>query len=117
MNARRALAAHRITLATTALLAPRLAGRLFGLDFDAQPQAAVLTRLMASRNLALGVGLLVTSGPAGDAVARMNAAVDVIDLVGVAEETRRGAIPVRATVIGGLTAGSGAALSRLATRP
>jgi predicted cation transporter len=116
MNARRALIAHRISLATVALVAPRTAGRLFGLDFDAQPQAAVLTRLMASRNLALGAGLLFTSGTTSRVIARMNAAVDLIDLLGVTEETRRRAIPLRATVIGGLTASSGAALSQLAAR-
>lgn len=114
MNGRHALAAHRLALASAALLAPRLAGRLFGLDFEAQPQAAVLTRLMASRNLLLGVGLLL-AGDSSELVA-LNRAVDLIDLVSVGEETRRRGIPPRATVIGGLTAGSAALLGRLAAR-
>ena len=85
MNATQLLAAHRLALGTVALLASRTAGRLYGLDFSAGP-GPTLTRLMASRNLALGVGLLV------------------------ADETRRGALPRKATVIGFLTSLSGAAL-------
>lgn len=113
MDARKTLAAHRLALGTVALLAPRHAGRLFGLDFEKQPQAAVLTRLMASRNLVLGVGLLLDASPR---MVQLNRASDAIDLVSVTEETRRHAIPLRATVIGGLTATSAAVLGRSAAR-
>ena len=111
MSPRTGLAAHRIALGVVAVVAPRFAGRLFGLDFAAHPLGAVLTRLMASRNIVLGVGLLLHES---EQMVRLNRAVDVIDLVTVSDETRRGTIPTRATVIGGLTAGSAALLGRAA---
>ncbi|KAA1421857.1 hypothetical protein F0U44_06200 [Nocardioides humilatus] len=107
MNARTGLAVHRLTLGTVAVLAPRLAGRLFGLDFATHTVGAELTRLMASRNILLGLGLLLDGGPR---MVQLNRAVDLIDLATVADETRRRSIPTQATIIGGITAGSAAAL-------
>src|SRR5881227_2204597 len=43
-------------------LAPRSMGRLFGLDIDANPQAAYVGRLFAVRDAVLGVGLVATTG-------------------------------------------------------
>jgi hypothetical protein len=113
VNARTGLAAHRLALGGVAVVAPRFAGRLFGLDFATHPPGSVLTRLMASRNLLLGIGLLLDDGPQ---MVRLNRAVDAIDLVSVTNETRRRSIPARATLIGGLTAGSAALLGRAAAR-
>ncbi len=109
MNATQLLAAHRLALGTVALLASRTAGRLYGLDFSAGP-GPTLTRLMASRNLALGVGLLMADEKSAPLLHKLNIATDVIDLATVADETRRGALPRKATVIGFLTSLSGAAL-------
>lgn len=114
MSARTGLAVHRLALGVVAVLAPRFAGRLFGLDFAAHPVGAELTRLMASRNILLGIGLLVDDGPR---MVQLNQAVDAIDLATVADETRRRAIPAQATIIGSLTAGSAALLGRYAARP
>lgn len=113
MSPHTGLAVHRLALGGVAVLAPRFAGRLFGLDFAAQPAGAVLTRLMASRNLLLGIGLLLDDGPH---MVRLNRAVDAIDLATVADETRRRSIPPQATITGGLTAGSAALLGRAAAR-
>jgi len=112
LNARTGLAIHRLALGGVAVLAPRLAGRLFGLDFQAHTVGAVLTRLMASRNIVLGLGLLLDDSPR---MVQLNRAVDLIDLATVADETRRRAIPTQATIIGGITAGSAAALGRAAS--
>lgn len=113
MNARTGLAIHRLALGGVAVLAPRLAGRLFGLDFQVHTSGAVLTRLMASRNIVLGLGLLLDDGPR---MVHLNRAVDLVDLVTVSDEARRRAIPLQATVTGALTAGSAAALGHAASR-
>lgn len=106
----RRLTAQRLALGAVALTAPRVAGRLFGLDFAAHSQAAVLTRLFAVRHVALGAGLLLTDGSAQRALVRMNLAVDAIDLVSVALETRARSLPRISSAIGGATALTAAAL-------
>jgi len=114
--AQKYLAAHRIALALVALLIPRTAGRLYGLDFKTHTPGAELTRLMASRNLLLGVGLLLADEQAQPLMAKLNLAVDVIDIATVADETRRGALPRTATAVGMITAGAAAGLGALAVR-
>ena len=111
-----ALAVHRIALAVVALVIPRTAGRLYGLDFQTHTAGAELTRLMASRNLLLGIGLLVADTSAQPLLTKLNVAVDAIDIVTVTDETRRGALPRTATVVGMLTAGAAAALGAAALR-
>ena len=51
------LVATRAAIGAAAWLMPRLSGRLFGLDPDANPQAAYLGRLFGVRDVALGIGL------------------------------------------------------------
>lgn len=111
-----ALVVHRLALGTVAIAAPRSAGRLYGLDFEAHPSGAVLTRLMASRNLGLGVGLLLASDAARPLWTRINLAADVLDLVTVTDETRRGALTSRVSGIGLATASAAAALGLAAAR-
>lgn len=112
----RRLVAQRLVLGGVALVAPRLAGRAFALDFDRHAQAAVLTRLFAVRHVALGVGLLRTDGAARDALIGMNAAVDAIDLVSVAAETRVRSLPRASSAIGGVVALTALALSLTAAQ-
>jgi hypothetical protein len=111
-----ALAVHRIALAAVALLVPRTAGRLYGLDFETHTAGAELTRLMASRNLLLGIGLLLADAPARPLLTRLNLAVDAIDIATVSDETRRGALPRTATVVGMITAGAATGLGVAAIR-
>lgn len=113
---RTALVAHRLALGAVAVGAPRAAGRLYGLDFEAHPSGAVLTRLMASRNLGLGLGLLLAPASARPLWTRVNLAVDVLDLVTVTDETRRGALSPRVSGIGLTTAAAAAALGVCAAR-
>lgn len=116
LQAQKLLAAHRVALAVIALLVPRTAGRLYGLDFETHAAGAELTRLMASRNLLLGIGLLRADAAALPLMTKLNLAVDVIDLATVTDETRRGALPRTATVVGMVTAGAAAMLGGLAVR-
>ncbi|KQY58225.1 hypothetical protein ASD11_00705 [Aeromicrobium sp. Root495] len=111
-----ALVVHRLALGTVAVTAPRAAGRLYGLDFRAHPSGAVLTRLMASRNLGLGLGLLLARPTARPLWTGVNLAVDVLDLVTVTDETRRGALSPRVAAIGLLTAAAAALLGLSAAR-
>jgi len=52
----------RGAIGTGAWLAPKLSGRLFGLDPAANPQAPYLGRLFAVRDAALAFGLSTSSG-------------------------------------------------------
>jgi len=71
---------------------------------------------MASRNLLLGVGLLLADEQARPLIAKLNFAVDVIDIATVTDESRRGTLPRTATVVGLITAGAAAGLGALAVR-
>jgi hypothetical protein len=59
-----ALAALRIAVGGGAWLTPNLAGRLFGLDPDGNPQSAYLGRLFGVRDVALAAGTLASEGRA-----------------------------------------------------
>src|SRR5207245_5660578 len=50
------LAGLRVAIGVTAWLFPNLAGRLFGLDPESNPQAPYLARLFGVRDIALGLG-------------------------------------------------------------
>jgi hypothetical protein len=58
----KALGALRIAVGLISWLAPNLAGRLFGLDVDSNPQAPYLARLFGVRDLVLGVGTIAATG-------------------------------------------------------
>jgi hypothetical protein len=54
----RALAGLRLAIGVGAWATPRLAGRLFGLDADSNPQSPYLARLFGVRDIALAWGAL-----------------------------------------------------------
>jgi hypothetical protein len=58
----RSLAGIRMAIGTSAWATPRMAGKAFGLDADANPQSPYLARLFGVRDLALGIGALTTKG-------------------------------------------------------
>jgi hypothetical protein len=58
------LAGLRIVIGVGAWLFPNLAGRLFGLDPESNPQAPYLARLFGARDVALGLGALGAEGEA-----------------------------------------------------
>jgi len=54
MQTVKALAGLRIMIGLASWTAPRLAGRIFGLDPEGNPQAPYLARLFGVRDVALG---------------------------------------------------------------
>ena len=93
-----------------AWLAPRLSGRLFGLDPDANPQAPYLGRLFGARDVALAFGLSVSTGTQRSQWLRIGIACDLADAVAGVLAGRRGELPKRATVLVTATALGAAAL-------
>lgn len=73
------LTGTRFAIGVTAWVAPGTAGRIFGLDPDANPQAAYLGRLFAVRDAALGVGYLATTGDARRLWWQVGIACDLFD--------------------------------------
>jgi hypothetical protein len=60
----RALAGLRLAVGASSWATPRLAGRVFGIDSDANPQAPYLARLFGVRDVALAWGALGAEGNA-----------------------------------------------------
>ena len=95
----RALVAARVTLGVSTLLAPRLAGRAFLLDPDANPQLAYVGRMWGARNLALAAGLAGIRGPTRRRWWAVNIAVDAIDAAASFVSWRRGELDTPAAVL------------------
>jgi hypothetical protein len=99
-----------------AWLAPRLSGRLFGLDPAGNPQAPYLGRLFGVRDVALAVGLSASTGAERAQWLRLGIACDLADAVAGLLAGRRGELPKPATVLVTATALSAAALGAAALR-
>lgn len=99
----RALLGARTALGASTLLAPRLAGRAFLLDPDANPQLPVLGRMWGIRNLSLAAGMYGASGDDRARWWRLQVAVDALDFAVIVTEWRRGGVP---GVAAGLMAGT-----------
>ena len=56
----------RTAVGVGAWLAPRLSGKAFGLDADANPQSPYLGRLFGARDVALAYGTMTTQGEEQD---------------------------------------------------
>src|SRR5829696_51074 len=108
----RALLGARIALGISTLLAPRLAGKAFFLDPDANPQLPVLGRMWGIRNLSLAAGMYVATGANRAQWWRLQPAVDALDFLAIATEWRRGTVPgpaaalMAATALGATTLGA-----------
>jgi hypothetical protein len=64
---------------------PRVAGKLFGLDTAANPQAPYLARLFGIRDVALGIGALQSTGAAQKQWLQLGVMCDAADaMAGVA---------------------------------
>ena len=99
----------RAVVGGTSWLAPRLSGRLFGFDPDANPQAAYWARLFGVRDVVLGVGALQTDGAARRRILALTAACDAADLAATALARRSGDLPARTALLSaGLAVTAGA---------
>ena len=93
------LSTLRFAIGAGSWLAPNLSGKLFGLDPDANPQAAYLGRLFGVRDFMLGVGVRT-----GDTASRrlwwqVGIACDVADAAAGYLAGRNGSLPKHAAVM------------------
>jgi hypothetical protein len=111
----------RAGIGAGAWVAPRLAGRLFGLDADANPQLPYVARLFGVRDLALGVGLQLSTGQSRRLWLRLGLLCDAADGVAGIVAGRKGEIPKLTTVLvtapALLAIGLGVAALRAADEP
>jgi hypothetical protein len=88
-----AIGALRIVIGTSSWATPRLAGKTFGLDAIANPQTPYLARLFGARDVALGYGVLTTSGETQRQWLAIGAACDVADAIAGVAGARAGYLP------------------------
>lgn len=104
----------RSAIGVGAWVAPRLSGRLFGLDPDNNPQTPYLARLFGVRDAALGYGLSTSQGAQRALWLRIGIACDLADAAAGVLAGRRGELPTFATALVTGTALSAAALGLVA---
>jgi len=109
----RVLLGARTVLGVSTLLAPRLAGKAFLLDPDANPQLPVIGRMWGIRNLSLAAGMYAAAGADRAQWWRLQPAVDALDFVAIATEWRSGAVPTPAAALMAATALGATALGAL----
>ena len=111
----RAFAALRVVIGAGSFLTPRLSGRAFGLDPDANPQLSLMARLFGVRDLALGVGVLTTEGEARRRWLQLGLVCDAADAAAGLIAGRNGEIGPFATVVltGAAIAGVGLGVNAL----
>jgi hypothetical protein len=100
----------RAAIGGGAWLAPRLSGRMFGLDPEANPQAAYLGRLFGIRDAVLAAGTASNSGRAQAQWLQLGIVCDLADAMAGVLAGRRGELPAKATVMVTLTALAAAGL-------
>jgi hypothetical protein len=111
------LVATRSAIGAASWLAPRVTGRLFGLDVPNNPQSPYLARLFGVRDVALGYGLATSEGAQRDAWLRIGIACDLADAAAGLLAGRRGELPKFATALVTGTALFAAGLGAAALQP
>src|SRR5688572_3290090 len=86
------LAGLRVVIGILALVAPRFAGKLFGLQPEANPQSPYLARLFGIRDVALGLGALSTKGEARRQWVTIGIGVDATDALSAGLAKRDGSV-------------------------
>lgn len=87
------LALGRIAVGSLSLISPRHAAKAFLLDPELNPQLSYVTRLFGSREVALGVLTLASSGAARRALVQAGIAVDAGDAFTGVAGAASGAVP------------------------
>lgn len=113
-NAINALVGLRIAVGALSWLTPRPAGKLFGLDSEANPQAPYLARLFGARDIALAYGAISNEGEAQRQWLTAGLACDVADSLAGIAGGRRGYLPKVASVLVTGTALAAVALGAVA---
>ncbi|HWF73070.1 MAG TPA: hypothetical protein VG186_06985 [Solirubrobacteraceae bacterium] len=98
-QAEQALIATRTAIGAGVWLAPRLGGRLFGLDPKANPQLPYVGRLFGARDVALAYGLAASGGEERTRWLRIGLACDLADVAASVFAGRSGYLPKLATVL------------------
>jgi hypothetical protein len=115
-NATNTLVGLRIVVGAASWAAPRLAGKLFGLDATANPQAPYLARLFGARDLALAWGALGSEGDARRQWLLAGLACDAADTLAGMAGGRSGYLPKFTSVLVSATALSAVGLGAVALR-
>ncbi|MDQ8043709.1 MAG: hypothetical protein AAGC46_03580 [Solirubrobacteraceae bacterium] len=97
------LSALRVAVGAGAWATPNLAGKAFGLDPDANPQAAYLARLFGVRDVALATFAQATTGDARKLAWQLGIACDALDGVAAILGGRNGTLSTRTAVLAGGT--------------
>lgn len=108
------LAGLRLAIGVASWTTPRLAGRLFGLDAQANPQSPYLARLFGVRDIALAWGALGSEGDARRQWLTAGLACDVADAVAGLAGGRAGYLPKLTSALVTGTAVSAAVLGAAA---
>ncbi len=99
ISARRTLAQVRLAIGIGALVAPRLTGKLFGIDADANPAAPYLARLFGAREIYMATPFLMPAPGLDEAELSSRAVpVDAADATASLVAGLRGYLPWRAAV-------------------
>ena len=112
----RNLVALRLGIGVAAWFMPRVAGRLFGLDVDGNPQAPYLARLFGVRDAALAIGTLTSEGDAQLKMLRAGIGCDVADALAGLAGWRAGYLPTPTAALVTATAVAAAAQGALVLR-
>jgi hypothetical protein len=89
----------RTAIGAGAWLTPRLSGRMFGLDPDANPQATYLARLFGIRDVALAYGLGSSQGEQRRNWLRIGMVCDVADALAGMLAGRSGDLPPKSALL------------------
>jgi hypothetical protein len=109
-----ALVGLRLAVGVASWATPRFAGKLFGLDAQANPQAPYLARLFGVRDVALAWGAMGSEGDARRQWLAAGLACDMADAVAGVVGGREGYLPKLTSVMVSATALSAAALGAAA---